>query len=257
MGIDPFDMRERNCYKASEHTTIPTGYAPDVYCEEDLFKTARPLYEAAKKRVAEKNAKSDGKVKYGVGVSLGVYGCGLDGVDSSQADAELMEAEGKNDPELTRAVGGLNEGVGYSGDLCGCLTGGCCLLSYFLGKGEAEELEDPEYRATLADFAQWFRDKTEGEYGSAKCAGITGGDVGKRLEYCPGLMADTYEKCMGMAYSKAWRIIKATEKEFGVKLVERDGVHGSSLTPQARELTETYRELLEKAQSAADATLTK
>jgi aldehyde oxidoreductase len=90
MGIDPFDMRERNCYKASEHTTIPTGYAPDVYCEEDLFKTARPLYEAAKKRVAEKNAKSDGKVKYGVGVSLGVYGCGLDGVDSSQADAELM-----------------------------------------------------------------------------------------------------------------------------------------------------------------------
>ncbi len=90
MGIDPFDMRERNCYKASEHTTIPTGYAPDVYCEEDLFKTARPLYEAAKKRVAEKNAASDGRMKYGVGVSLGVYGCGLDGVDSSQADAELM-----------------------------------------------------------------------------------------------------------------------------------------------------------------------
>jgi aldehyde oxidoreductase len=29
-------------------------------------------------------------MKYGVGVSLGVYGCGLDGVDSSQADAELM-----------------------------------------------------------------------------------------------------------------------------------------------------------------------
>jgi hypothetical protein len=109
-----------------------------------------------------------------------------------------MEAEGKSDPELARAVGGLNEGVGYSGDLCGCLTGGCCLLSYYLGKGEAEELEDPEYRAALADFAQWFRDKTEAEYGSAKCAGITGGDVGKRLEYCPGLIADTYEKCMEM-----------------------------------------------------------
>ena len=33
MGIDPFEMRAMNCYKASEHTTIPTGYAPDVYCE--------------------------------------------------------------------------------------------------------------------------------------------------------------------------------------------------------------------------------
>lgn len=90
MGIDPFDMREMNCYKSSEHTTIPTGYEPEVYCEEELFKTARPLYEAAKKRTAEKNAKSDGMIKYGIGVSLGVYGCGLDGVDSSNAEAELM-----------------------------------------------------------------------------------------------------------------------------------------------------------------------
>ena len=82
-------MREMNCYKESEGTTIPTGYPPEVYCEEDLFKTARPLYEAAKKRVAEKNAVSDGKIKYGIGVSLGVYGCGLDGVDTSNAFAEL------------------------------------------------------------------------------------------------------------------------------------------------------------------------
>ena len=79
MGIDPFDIREMNCYKESEGSTIPTGYPPEVYCEEDLFKTARPLYEAAKKRWAEKNAASDGKIKYGIGVSLGVYGCGLDG----------------------------------------------------------------------------------------------------------------------------------------------------------------------------------
>ena len=90
MGIDPFDMREMNCYKAAEHTTIPTGYPPDVYCEEDLFKKARPLYEAGKKRVAEKNANSGGQIKYGIGVSLGVYGSGLDGVDSSTADIELM-----------------------------------------------------------------------------------------------------------------------------------------------------------------------
>ena len=89
MGMDPFDIRELNCYKESEHSTIPTGYEPDVYCLEEMYKVARPLYEAGKKRVAEKNAASDGRYKYGIGVSSGVYGSGLDGVDSSQAYAEL------------------------------------------------------------------------------------------------------------------------------------------------------------------------
>ena len=89
MGMDPFDIRELNCYKESEQSTIPTGYAPDVYCLEEMYKMARPLYEAGKKRVAEKNAASDGRYKYGIGVASGVYGCGLDGVDASQAYAEL------------------------------------------------------------------------------------------------------------------------------------------------------------------------
>ena len=89
MGMDPFDIRELNCYKESEASTIPTGYAPDVYCLEEMYKMARPLYEAGKKRVAEKNAASDDRYKYGIGVASGVYGCGLDGVDSSQAYAEL------------------------------------------------------------------------------------------------------------------------------------------------------------------------
>ena len=89
MGMDPFDIRELNCYKESEKSTIPTGYAPDVYCLEEMYKMARPLYEAGRARVAEKNAASDGRYKYGIGVASGVYGCGLDGVDASQAYAEL------------------------------------------------------------------------------------------------------------------------------------------------------------------------
>ena len=89
MGMDPFDIRELNCYKESEKSTIPTGYAPDVYCLEEMYKMARPLYEAGKARVAEKNAASDGRYKYGIGIASGVYGCGLDGVDASQAYAEL------------------------------------------------------------------------------------------------------------------------------------------------------------------------
>lgn len=89
LGIDPFEFRAMNCYKESEDSRTPNGCRPDVYCEEDLFNLARPYYEAAKKRVAEKNAASDGKIKYGIGVSLGVYGCGLDNSDASECWADL------------------------------------------------------------------------------------------------------------------------------------------------------------------------
>ncbi|HWQ51860.1 MAG TPA: molybdopterin cofactor-binding domain-containing protein [Terriglobales bacterium] len=114
MGLDPFDIREMNCYKESEGSTIPTGFKPDVYCEEGLFKLARPKYEEAKKRVAAKNAASDGKVKHGVGVSLGVYGCGLDGVDSSEAWVDL-------NPDGTVTVRNSWEDHGQGADI-GTLT---------------------------------------------------------------------------------------------------------------------------------------
>ena len=40
-------------------------------------------------------------------------------------------------------------------------------------------------------------------------------------------------KSIGMAYSKAWRIIKETEAALEIQLLNRDGAHGSSL-PQNR-----------------------
>lgn len=86
MGIDPFELRYRNIYRKDWGSTTPNGSEPEVYCLEEMFEKARPLYEAAKKRVAEKSTK---EVKWGVGVSLGIYGCGLDGKDSSEAWVEL------------------------------------------------------------------------------------------------------------------------------------------------------------------------
>ncbi len=93
MGIDPFEFRAMNCYKESEGSTTPNGCKPDVYCLEDLFDLARPKYQANKAYAEELNKTKgeDGKYKYGVGVSLGIYGCGLDGVDSSEAWAQLNE----------------------------------------------------------------------------------------------------------------------------------------------------------------------
>ncbi len=57
---------------------------------------------------------------------------------------------------------------------------------------------------------------------------------------------------MGMAYSKSWKILKKTEEEFGVSLLERDGRRGSRLTEAARALLRDYHEVLTAARAAAE-----
>ena len=54
---------------------------------DKLLKMIRPKWEEAKKRKAAYNV--PGKA-YGVGLSLGIYGSGLDGPDASEAAAELL-----------------------------------------------------------------------------------------------------------------------------------------------------------------------
>lgn len=58
-------------------------------------------------------------------------------------------------------------------------------------------------------------------------------------------------KSMGMAYSKAWRIIKDTETALGISLLIRNGAHGSELTEEGNKLLDTYfaieKELSQKA----------
>ncbi len=60
-------------------------------------------------------------------------------------------------------------------------------------------------------------------------------------------------KEMGMAYSKAWRIIKQAEEEFHIGLLNRDGPHGSTLTEEGSVLFAHYREMLSAAEQAAGA----
>lgn len=86
-GLDPFEFRYRNVYRPG--ATNITGQIPEVFSLPEMLDKIRPHYYEARKRCAEKNAASD-RLKYGVGLSVGVYGCGLDGVDSSEAFAELL-----------------------------------------------------------------------------------------------------------------------------------------------------------------------
>ena len=59
-------------------------------------------------------------------------------------------------------------------------------------------------------------------------------------------------KGMGMAYSKAWRIVKDTEAALGVQLLDRDGAQGSSLTDAGNQLLDAYVAIDAEMQNLAE-----
>ena len=62
-------------------------------------------------------------------------------------------------------------------------------------------------------------------------------------------------KQMGMAYSKAWRIMKDTEEALGFKILDRDGAHGSTLTDAGKQLLAAYYEVENACQTQAESLL--
>ena len=50
-------------------------------------------------------------------------------------------------------------------------------------------------------------------------------------------------KTIGMAYSKAWQIMRDTEQSLGVTLLDRQGAHGSVLTEEAKALLKAFHEV--------------
>jgi len=86
LGMDPLELRYKNVYR--EGSTTPTGQDPEVYSLPEMIDKIRPKYEEAKKYAAENSTDSK---KLGVGVSVGVYGSGLDGPDTAEVDIALNE----------------------------------------------------------------------------------------------------------------------------------------------------------------------
>jgi C_GCAxxG_C_C family probable redox protein len=105
-----------------------------------------------------------------------------------------LEAQGKTDPDLIRAMAGLAGGLGFSGDVCGALTGGACLLGLYAGKGASEEEEDPRLNLMVAELAEWFTQEYGQTYGGIRCDTILGDDPHSRAKRCPGLVTATFEK---------------------------------------------------------------
>ena len=84
MGKDPLELRYLNVYRPGD--TTPTGQTPDAFSFPEMIDKLRPFYQEALQR-AQKESTPD--KKKGVGVSIGIYGCGLDGPDASEVAVEL------------------------------------------------------------------------------------------------------------------------------------------------------------------------
>jgi aldehyde oxidoreductase len=84
IGMDPLELRALNVYRPGD--TTPTGQEPEVFSFKEIIDKLRPLYQKAKEKA---KAESTAEVKKGVGVSIGIYGCGIDGPDASEVAVEL------------------------------------------------------------------------------------------------------------------------------------------------------------------------
>ncbi|SPF33606.1 conserved hypothetical protein [Syntrophobacter sp. SbD1] len=109
-----------------------------------------------------------------------------------------LEAQGKKNPDLVRSMAGLAGGLGFSGEVCGALTGGACLLGLYAGRGTPDEEENEHLNLMIFELVEWFTAQYGLMYGGIRCETILGDDPANRTTRCPAMVVGTYEKIKGL-----------------------------------------------------------
>jgi hypothetical protein len=105
-----------------------------------------------------------------------------------------LELQGKDNPDLIRATQALAGGIGFTGELCGALTGGACLLGLYAGKGTLDQPENPRLNFMLEDLVRWFKHEYGETYGGIRCAELLGEDARFMGTRCPTMVLGVYQK---------------------------------------------------------------
>lgn len=105
-----------------------------------------------------------------------------------------LEAQGKDIPEVVRAMSGLTGGMGFCGKTCGALTGGACLIGLYAGKGTPEEMEDSRLNEMVKELVEWFEEENLAPYGGIACFDILENNPANRMMRCPQLVLQTLSK---------------------------------------------------------------
>jgi hypothetical protein len=85
-----------------------------------------------------------------------------------------LAARGQENPALVRSMAGLIYGCGGGQVSCGALTGGCCLLALYAGKGSDQQEEADLLPLMLSELSLWFEREAGSECGGITCETITG-----------------------------------------------------------------------------------
>jgi C_GCAxxG_C_C family probable redox protein len=126
--------------------------------------------------------------------SFRIMELGMRGFNCSQILVLIaLEAQGRENPDLVRAMSGLLSGMGC-GKLCGALTGGCCVLGMYAGKDSVEKNADPRLQTMLSNFVEWFEVEYTARYGGINCADILQDDARHRMTRCPLIVIESLEK---------------------------------------------------------------
>ena len=113
-----------------------------------------------------------------------------------------LEDQGKENPDLIKAMHGLCGGIGRSGKTCGALTGGACLIGLNVGKGTPTEFSHAKINVMINDLLEWFEDV----YGAIECSGILDHSLDEGNEYpvqCGNIVATTFNKVLEILASYA------------------------------------------------------
>ena len=105
-----------------------------------------------------------------------------------------LEQMGRTSPELVRAMDALGGGVGFSGELCGALTGGACLLGLFAGRSEPDQPTDPQLDSMVQELVRWFKTEYGEVFGGIRCVELLAGDNRNKMTRCPMLITGVYQK---------------------------------------------------------------
>lgn len=110
---------------------------------------------------------------------------------------------GRDNPDLLRAMGGLAQGVGCSGEICGALSGGVCLIALHTEKGRDAEDALPQGPGIMNELVEWFREEA-GAGGAVTCDALLGntsratGERGMDAGRCGELVARTWNKAVSL-----------------------------------------------------------
>jgi hypothetical protein len=114
----------------------------------------------------------------------------------------VLDAEDKQNPDLIRSLGALNNGLRDNALICGAFLGGACVISYYAGQGEPDEMPDSAYDELTQELFQWFVEHVAAPRGGMTCPEMLHNDDANKLVVCPDAVERTFNKAVELLESR-------------------------------------------------------